>query len=443
MLKRKIDQFLSEWKSNKNKKPLIIKGARQIGKTTSVREFGKQYKSFIEINFISEPKYKNIFSSSYMPKDIIKQLSILNPKFNFIPNDTLILLDEIQANPDAITSLKIFKEDGRFDVICSGSLLGVNYKKIGSVPVGFKEEYTMYSMDFEEFLWANSYTDEQIQYIYSFMKDLKPLPESIFNQLDSLYIDYIYSGGMPEAVNNFIRDNTYHNVFPIQKRIYNDYQDDITNYVDGLDVERVKNVYRHITSQLSKDNHKFQVSLLGHGARFREYKGCEEWLKDAGVINIAYNLNNLELPFNGNEQSINFRIYYADTSLLIATLDEEAKEDLSINKNFGIYKGALYESLVSEALIKSGYDLYFYKNDDSTIELDFLIRVKNEIVPIEVKVKKGKAKSLSLLMGEGKIKYGVKLSRNNIGFNNNIFTFPYFLTFLLKKFFKENDIISW
>ncbi len=443
MLRRKIDQFLNEWKNNENKKPLIIKGARQIGKTTSVREFGKQYKSFIEINFISEPKYKNVFSDSYIPKDIIKQLSILNPDFNFIPYNTLILLDEIQAHPDAITSLKFFKEDGRFDVICSGSLLGVNYKKIGSVPVGFKEEYTMYSMDFEEFLWANSYTDEQIQYIYSFMKKLEKLPDAIYSQLDSLYIDYIYSGGMPEAVNNFIRDKTYRNVFPIQKRIFNDYQDDITNYVEGLEVARVKNVYRHITSQLAKDNHKFQISTLGHGARFREYKGCEEWLKDAGVINIAYNLSNLELPFNGNEQSTNFKIYYADTSLLIATLDEEAKEDLSVNKNFGIYKGALYESLVSEALIKSGYDLYFYKNSDSTIELDFLVRVKNEIVPIEVKSQRGKAKSLDTLMKEGKIKFGVKLSRNNIGFYNNLFTFPYFLTFLLKKFFKDSNYITW
>ncbi len=444
MLKRKIDNYLYTWKISKDKKPLIIKGARQIGKTTSIREFGKTYQSFIEINFIAEPKYTKIFNNSYKTDDIIKELSILNPLIKFIPNDTLILFDEIQAYPDAITSLKFFKEDGRFDVICSGSLLGVNYQSISSLPVGYKDEYTMYSMDFEEFMWANGYTEEHIEQIFMNMKDLKPLPIATFEKLDSLFVDYIYCGGMPEAVNAFVQEKVFTNVFAVHSRIYRDYQDDITNYVSGLDAAKVLNVYRHITAQLAKDNHKFQISKLGHGARFREYQGTEEWLKDAGVVNIAYNLDILDFPFNGNEDSTNFRMYYGDTSLLIATLDEYAKEDLSVNKNFGIYKGALYESLVSEALKKSGYDLFFYKNENSTIELDFVIRVKNDIIPIEVKSTKGKAKSLNLIMKEiDNINYAIKLSHNNIGFNDNVFTFPYFLTFLLKRFFKETNYIRW
>ena len=444
MLKRKVDLFLMKWKENSNKKPLIISGARQIGKTTSIREFGKTYESFVEIDFVKMPQFKTIFKNGYEVKNIIKEISLLEPKFKFIENNTLILFDEIQEYPDAATSLKPFSEDGRFDVICSGSLLGVNYKKISSIPVGFKEEYTMYSLDFEEFLWANGYEDSQIDDIYEYMKSLMPLTETYVNKLKQLYRDYIFVGGMPEAVKLFVTNGTFSEAFDVQKRIYKDYEDDITKYVEGLDSAKVKRVYRHISAQLAKDNHKFQISKIGHSARTRDYIGTEEWLKDAGIINIAYNLEELELPFSSYEISDYFRIYYADHSLFIANLDEEAKEDLIINENYEIYNGALYESLVSEALIKSGFKLYFYKNSDSTIELDFLVRIKNEIVPIEVKRNRGRSKSLNnILENNEKIKYGIKLTNGNIGFENNKFTFPYYLTFLLKKFFKDSDYISW
>ena len=444
MLKRKVDLYLKEWKKTANRKPLIISGARQIGKTTSIREFGKTYKSFIEINFITMPQFKKIFQNGYNVKEIVKEISLLDPTFKFIENDTLILFDEIQAYPDAATSLKPFSEDGRFDVICSGSLLGVNYKKISSIPVGFKENYVMYSMDFEEYLWANGYSDGQIDDIFNYMKNLKPLPQAYLSALRLLYRDYIFVGGMPEAVNQFIKTKTFSESFAVNKRIYKDYEDDITNYVEGLDVAKVKKVYRHISTQLSKDNHKFQISKIDHGARLREYFGTEEWLKDAGIINIAYNLQQLNLPFSSYEVSDYFRIYYADHSLFIANLDEESKEDLIVNENYEIYNGALYESLVSEALVKSGFKLYFYKNNDATIELDFLIRIKNEIMPIEVKRKRGRSKSLnSVLNSNDNIKYGLKLTNGNIGFEENKFTFPYYLAFLLKRFFKETDYIKW
>lgn len=444
MLKRKINAFLMNWKVSENKKPLIIKGARQVGKTTSIREFSKTYENFIEINFLLEPKYRNIFKHGYNPDEILKELSLLNPQVKIIPNKSLILFDEIQTFPDAITSLKAFKEDGRYDVICSGSLLGVNYKKVSSVPVGFKEEITMYSMDFEEFLWAKGYQDEHIDYLFSFMRNLSPLPDSTFYEMDKLFEEYIFCGGMPEAVQVLVNEKNYSNVFPIQKRIYNDYQDDIINYVEGLDASKVRNFYRHITAQLAKDNHKFQITKLGHGARFKYYQGIEEWLKDAGVINLAYNLHSLNFPYKGNEDETHFRVYYGDTSMLIATVDEEAKEDLTINKNFGIYSGAIYENIVSEALIKQGYELFFYKSEDATIELDFLIRVKNEMVPIEVKANRGRSKSLNAILNtHDKINFAIKLSHNNIGFDGTKFTFPYFLTFLLKRFFKESQEIHW
>lgn len=444
MLKRKIDIFLKNWKENINRKPLIISGARQIGKTTSIREFGKSYKSFIEIDFVKMPQFQTIFKNGYEVKNIIKEISLLEPTFKFLEKDTLILFDEIQAYPDAATSLKSFSEDGKFDVICSGSLLGVNYKKIRSIPVGFKEEYTMYSLDFEEFLWANGYDDNQIDDIYDYMKKLMPLPETYINKLRQLYRDYIFVGGMPEAVKLFVDSGTFSEPFNVQKRIYKDYEDDITKYVEGLDSARVKKVYRHISAQLAKDNHKFQISKIGHGARTRDYAGTEEWLKDAGIINVAYNLEELKLPFSSYEMSDYFRIYYSDHSLFIENLDEEAKDDLIINENYEIYNGALYESLVSEALVKSGFKLYFYKNNDATIELDFLIRIKNEIIPIEVKRNRGRSKSLNaILVNDEKIKFGLKLTNGNIGYENEKFTFPYFLTFLLKRFFKDTEYVKW
>lgn len=445
VLKRKIDKFLKNWKENKEKKPLILTGARQIGKTTSVREFGRTYKSFIEINFVTMPQFKNIFSNGYDTNSIIKEMSLLNPSFEFIEGNTLIFFDEIQEYPDAATSLKFFSLDGRFDIICSGSLLGVHYKQINSIPVGYKEDYQMYSMDFEEFLWALGYTEMQIDELFGYMKRLEPLPKLHFDVFNKLFRDYIFVGGMPEAIDSFVKNKTFSNVFKIQNRIYRDYEDDITKYVEGLDNAKVKNVYRHISSQLAKDNHKFQISKLGHGARFRDYFGTEEWLSDAGIINIAYNVENLLLPFSSYEMKEYFRIYFADHSLFISSLDEEAKEDLIVNGNYEIYSGALYESLVSEALIKSGYKLYFYKNSDSTVELDFLIRVKNEIIPIEVKRNRGRSKSLnSILLGEDNpIKYGIKLTNGNIGYIDNKFTFPYFLTFLIKRFFKETGFINW
>lgn len=444
MLKRKIDLFLKEWLNNKNRLPLIVKGARQIGKTTSIMEFAnKNYESVVNINFINNKEYKNAFESNDV-NNIISYLSILNPNFKFIPHKTLIFIDEVQEYPNACSSLKFFKLDGRYDVICSGSLLGIHYNRIHSISVGFKEDYTMHSLDFEEFLWAKGYDENQINFMFSFLKDLKPLPEAIFEKLNALFKQYIYCGGMPRIVDEYVQSNVFNEVFSLQKQLYIDYEEDITKYVEGLDVSKVKNIYKHITPQLAKDNHKFQITKLGHGARSKEYRGCEEWLRDAGVINIAYNLQSLDLPLKGNEIDNYFRIYYSDTSLLLSSIDEESKKDFIINNNFQIYNGALFENIVAEALTKQGYeDIFFYKNDSATIELDFVIRVKNEIIPIEVKAKKGRAKSLRTLLDENIVNYGIKLSNNNIGFDGKIFTIPSFLTFLLKRFFNETDYIKW
>jgi len=322
------------------------------------------------------PQYKKIFSLGYDVDSIKKNISLLNPDFDFIDNNTLLFFDEIQEYPDAATSLKSFSLDGRYDVIVSGGLLGVHYKKISSIPVGYKEDYTMYSMDFEEFLWAHGYKDDFIDEIYQTMLSLKPLSDIYFKKLESLFNDFIFVGGYPEAVYAFVNDKTFSRAFRVQARLSRDYEDDISKYVEGLETTKVVRFYHHISSQLAKDNHKFQISKLNHGAKSRDYIGVEEWLKDAGIINVSTNLSELTKPLSAYENQDHYRIYFADYSLFIATLDEEAKDDLIMNQNYAIYNGALYESVVSSELVKSGYKLYFYKAQDATTELDFVIRVK-------------------------------------------------------------------
>ena len=439
MLKRKIDQYLLDWKKDINRNPLIIYGARQIGKTTSIRNFGKTYKNFIEINFISNPEYKDAFQTFDVNK-IIARLSFINPYFVFEPYQTLILFDEIQDFMDATTALKFFKLDGRYDVICTGSELGVNISPVSSVAVGFKDEYIMYTLDFEEFLWANGYSDKVIEDLLISMINYSPLDAAIYNKLLGLFNDYIVVGGYPKIITTYIENgNSFSNILTLQKQLYKDYLDDISKYLQGIDILKAKRVFTSITSQLAKDNHKFQFTKLGHGARFNEYYGVADYLKLAGVTLIANNVN-LQLPLKGNEEIDNFRMYYSDTSLLIASLDEQTQNDFRRKKNFYIYNGAIYESVIASELNKQGYNLYFYRSKDSTIELDFLIRDKDKIIPLEVKAKNGRIKSLNnVIQNNELIKNGIKLANKNIGKENNIITFPYFLTFLLKRYFTNKD----
>lgn len=436
MLRRKIDIKLKEWKNREGHKPIILTGARQIGKTTSIELFAKEnYLSFIEINFHENPGYKQIFSDGYSPEDVLRQISIINPDFEFIKGKTLIFFDEVQDYMDALTSLKFFCLDGKYDVICSGGGLGVKYKNVTSIPVGFKEEMTMYSLDFEEFLWALNYKDEQIDYLKQQILNLTPLSESIINTFNKHFLSYILTGGMPEIVKKYVENKNFSGILAMQRQIINDYDNDIAKYTEGLDSAKIRNVYRHIAPQLSKENHKFQITKLGHGARANQYIGINEWLEDSGVINVCYCLNDLSLPIKGNENKDNYRLYFADTSLLIGSLDDESQEDLRVNKNFGVYKGALYENLAAEALKKQGYELYFYKSEDNSIELDYLIRVKDNIVPLEIKARKGRAKSLNTVIKDEKIKeitYGLKYGGYNIGYTDNVITLPYFTLFLLK-----------
>lgn len=445
LLKRKVDTYLTIWKKNPDRKPLIIKGARQIGKTRSIEWFASQnYKSVIQINFVEQTKYREIFNDGFEVDNILKNISLLNPEFKFIPGETIFFFDELQACPNCATSLKFFKLDGRFDVICSGSLMGISYKEIESNSVGYKEDYEMHSMDFEEFLWAKGYSEEFIDGLYAQMIELKPLSALQMDTLMELFRDYVIIGGMPEVVATYIRNKNFSGTLAIQRQLLKDYEEDITKYVEGLDKAKVKAVYNHISTFLAKENKRFQITKIGKNARNRDYIGCVEWLADAGVVNICYCINQPELPLKGNYDPKLYKIYFKDTGLLIASLDEEAQEDLRANKNLGTYKGAIYENIVGDMLVKQGYQLYYYNSDKPALEMDFFVRDADSLIPVEVKATDGATASLNNLLKENKypdIKYGVKLGYKNIGFNGKFYTFPYFLTFLLKRFISERGKI--
>ena len=420
-LRRKIDDFLVEWKSNPNRLPLIVKGARQIGKTESIRYFAKNnYKNVIEINFVLQKQFKSIFDECFEVDTIKKNISLINPKLQFIPGETLIFFDELQDCVNCATSLKSFNEDGRYDVICSGSLMGINYNEIESNSVGQKQDYEMYSLDFEEFLWAKGYKDNQIEDLYTHMKNLDPFSELELSVMFENFREYMVIGGMPAIVYSFVKNKNYSGILNMQKQIILDYEEDITKYAHGLDHGKILNVYRKIPVFLGRENKKFQISKISDGARNREYVGIIDWLCNAGIINICYCLETPFLPLKGNYNPDNYRIYFSDTGLLIGNLDDEVQEDLRNNRNFNTYKGAIYENIVADMLVKSGYSLFFYKNDKSTVEMDFFVRDRDSLIPVEVKAIDGSTASLNKLIDSDKysdIKYGIKFGNKNIGFN--------------------------
>ena len=443
MLKRKIDNYLEEWKASVDKKPLIVKGARQVGKTASIRYFGeKYYNNIVEINFALQPKYKQIFADGYEVDSIIKNITLLNPTLVFVPHETLLFFDELQEYPDCATSLKSFKQDGRYDVICSGSLMGLYYQQIESNSVGYKTDYEMYSLDFEEFLWAKGYDEHFINDLYQHMLELKPLSNMQMDVLGGLFSDYMILGGMPEVVNRYIESGQFSGLLQLQRQLLQDYEEDITKYASGFDKAKVLAVYRHITTFLATENKRFQVTKIARGARNREYIGAVEWLANAGIINICYCLQTPSLPLKGNYDAKLYKVYYRDTGLLIASLDEEAQEDLRANRNFGTYKGAIFENIVADMLAKQGYDLYYYRSESPSLEMDFFVRDAQSLIPVEVKAKDNATVSLNRLISSDKekyddIQYGIKLCNKNIGFNGKFYTFPYFLTFLLRRFLKR------
>ena len=436
MLKRKIDNYLLKWKNSSDKVPLLIKGARQCGKTTSILNFAKNnYKNVVYINFIERPELKSIFGDTLDVSVIInKMTSLYGMSIDASGKDTIIIFDEIQNCGNARTALKFFKIDGRFDVIATGSLLGVRGvgEDVISVPVGYEEQIMMYPLDFEEFLWAYGINDEVIENLKNKFENEIPVDTSTHERMKKIFLDYIIVGGMPQVVSEYIKNKNYDNVLKLQKSIINDYRDDVVKYAKNSNKIKILECFDSIASQLSKENKKFQYSLIKKGAKSRDYQDSVEWLIEAGIVVKCNNLNALELPLDGNKNDDIYKIYMQDIGLLVSMFEEGTQFDVLNNKLY-TYKGALFENVVADILSKNGRKLYYYRKD-SGLEIDFVIRYKNECVPVEVKSTTGNAKSLTTIMKNKNIYHinnAIKIGDYNVGKENNILTIPLYMIFLI------------
>lgn len=452
MLKRKIETYLAGWKNTENRKPLVIKGIRQCGKTFIVRKFAKEnYENVIYINFVLEPDKKSAFIGNIDVDTITLNLSALIPDSRFIEGKTCIILDEIQECKEARTSLKSFHIDGRFDVIATGSLLGVkgygNKKKKDSeegqdsVPVGYETIIDMYPLDFEEFLWANGIGDAVVDSVKSCFKNEKPVPEGIHKAMMELLYRYVIVGGLPEAVNCFLETKNIGLIYKVQRNLITEYEEDMVKYADDADKPRIRECFESIPRQLAKENKKFQYSVIRKGGRASQYIGSIQWLEDAGIARRCYNLQATELPLEGNSIQDCFKVYTTDIGILMAMLDYGAQADILKGNLYG-YKGAIFENLMADFLCKSGQRLYYF-HKDSGLELDFLVRFRNECVILEVKARGGKAKSMATILknkGTYHVNNAIKLGRYNVGREGAILTIPLYMGFLIEDRFVDEVI---
>lgn len=436
MLKRKMEQKLIDWKNTKNHKPLIIKGCRQCGKTFSVLDFAKKnYKYVVYLNFFENPDYASVFSGSLEVDTIVMMLSaLLGSKAVFESGNTVLVLDEIQECPEARTALKFFRIDGRYDVIGTGSLLGVKVygKEPKSIPVGSETVIDMYPLDFEEFLWANGIAAPIIEMLRQCLQNEAPVPEALHNRMKQLLLQYTVVGGMPDAVQTFVNTKQMDEVLQIQRDIVRSYEDDMVKYAEKQDKSRIRECFQSIPKQLSKENKKFQYSVVKKGSTSSKYAGSLQWIEDAGIIVRAYNLSITELPLDGNAEEDTFKVYMRDCGLFVSMLEDGTQFDI-LQGNLHGYKGAIFENLIADILGKMGRKLYYF-HKDSGLEVDFVIRYKGECTLVEVKAATGNTKSTKTILRHPEkyhVYHAIKLGDYNIGRTEQILTLPLYMAFLL------------
>lgn len=434
MLERKAYFQLKIWKEKHLHTTLMINGARQVGKTYLVREFGKnEYKSYIEINFIKNPELKDIFSNTVDAVTIYKRMTAMIKDIKLIKHDTLIFLDEIQACGNARTSLKFLAEEGSFDIITSGSLLGLTYgedadqntEEPKSIPTGYEEFLTMYSLDFEEFLWAEGLKNS-IQYLKEFFDNNQKIPAEINDKYEELFREYIVVGGMPEVVDKFVTNHDFNEVASIQEKILIDYQSDISKHAKGAEKIKVRKCYDAIPKQLAKELKKYQYSTVEKGQTSKKYGGSIQWLKDSNLVNICYNVYEPYIPLLGNSDDNQFKLYINDTGLLCAMYGFETKKAILTNTIKGHAKGGIYENIIAECLIKKGYKLFYYK-PDALNEIEFLIEKDGEVRPIEVKAGNTSTESLNRFIKKYNPTLSYKLINGNLGIVDSKYTLPHYM----------------
>lgn len=436
MLKRKIEKTLLNWLNTENRNPLILKGCRQCGKTFSVLRFAQQhYKHVVYLNFFENPDYKTIFEGSLKVDDVVLMMSaFVGANVRFIPHETVIVLDEIQECPRARAALKFFKLDGRFDVLATGSLLGISsYRSEDySVPVGYETIIDMFPLDFEEFLWANGIEDALIALLKQCLEEERPVPEALHQRMRDLLLQYVVVGGMPHIVDQFIKEKNVAFVREEQKLLIRSFEDDMVKYAQGADKSRIRECFESIPKQLARDNKKFQFSLIKKTARSNQYVRSLQWLEDTGLIRRCYNLTLPELPLEGNACQDKFKVYMSDTGLFVGMLEDGTERDILQGDLFG-YKGAIFENLVADFFIKMKRPLYYFQKDTG-LEVDFVMRYKGEAVLLEVKATSGNTKSTRTILKHPEkyhVHSAIKLGDYNVGRREQLLTLPLYMGFLL------------
>ena len=439
MLKRKALNELLNWKKQKKEKEqgeaLLVKGARQVGKSYLIEEmFGKTYASFVCINFLKRPELKDAFRGTRDPKTIYSNLSLYYPEMKLIPGDTLFFFDEIQTCGDARTALKFLAADRRFDFVASGSLLGLEYGEDAdegvetpdSIPVGSEMPFILHSLDFEEYLWAKGYTEEHIRSLKEYFDKKEVIPFAINERMERLFREYMIVGGMPEVVAAFVEENDFNEAIRVQNKIIHDYKEDIAKHAKGEQKIKVKACYESIPKQLAKERRKFQYSLVEKGQTSRKYGGSIKWLKDSCLVNACYNVSEPLLPLLANEKEEQFKLYTNDTGLLTGMYGRETKVAILNDTLKGNAKGAIYENVIAELLVKKGYSLHYYRPDDDH-ELEFLIEKNGEVLPVEVKAGNASSPSLNSYMKDFAPSLAFKLVKGNLGFVDGKLTMPHYL----------------
>lgn len=432
MLKRKILNDLIAWKNSKNKECLFVKGARQVGKTFIIEQFGKEnYGNYVYINFLENPKFKNIFEGSLQADEIYKNMSIYISNLKLVPKDTLIFLDEIQECPNARTALKFLALDNRYDVVASGSLLGVSYKSISSIPVGFEKQITMYPLDFEEFLWATGTSEEAISYVKQFFDNRQKVDSGVNEEMLKKLREYIVVGGMPDVVNTFKETFNFNEVQRAQDKILADYNDDIAKYAETFDKPKIRKCYNSIPRQLAKENKKFQYGVVEKGSTSRKFGESIQWLVDANLVTPVYNVSNPILPLEAYSKEDCFKIYLHDIGLLVAMYGFETKATILDNSIIGPAKGGIYENLVADMLTKRGYKLHYYKPENNSQEIEFVIAKDSKIIPVEVKAGNSQSVSLNNFIKQFNPPYAYKFITGNLGVSDTKITLPLYMAMFI------------
>jgi len=433
-MKRKIIDDYLRWKIHKKNECLLVRGARQIGKTHSIETFGREYyKSFITINFFETPELKQVFEGELSSNEILSKISLNFPNFKFIENETLLFLDEIQECPQARTALKFLAQDERFDCIASGSMLGISYKEISSVPVGYERQMEMFSFDFEEFLWAKGISNEVIAGIKKYYTDKKQIPADMNDTMIKYLREYCVVGGMPEVVKCFIETGNFAQVHAVQQKILDSYLDDIAKYASASERPKARNCYLSIPKQLAKENKKFQFSVVEKKGTSRKYENTLEWLRDAGLIKFCTNVSLPKFPINAYVRDDWYKIYCTDIGILTAMYGFEMKKAVIENTLAGPVKGGIYENLVADMLSKKKLGLHYYKPENNSQEIEFLLVKESDIIPVEVKSGNNATVSLNEFIEKFQPPYAIKLISGNIGIADKKISYPLYMTM----FFEE------